>query len=171
MRPEHEPAPRQGEAANLPRDPQLAGPGELPAGRRSLLLEVTTRFLYPTMLVVATYLLLVGLHRPGGGFAAGLVACLALVLRRVAAGPHELGEAALLPPGVVLGVGLTLAAGYAAAGALLTGEMLSATSVDLTLPGREPLHVPSSLLLEVAIALIVVGLVLDVLRTLGGEDS
>ena len=47
------------------------------------------------MLVVATYLLLVGLHRPGGGFAAGLVAGLALVLRRVAAGPHELGEAAL----------------------------------------------------------------------------
>ena len=40
-------------------------------GQRTLLLEVTTRALFPTVLVFSLYLLLVGHYGPGGGFSAG----------------------------------------------------------------------------------------------------
>ncbi len=154
---------------NVPRQRLLAGAGHQQPHERSLLLETTSRVLYPSMLLVSVYLLLVGLHSPGGGFAAGLVAGMALLLRRLAGGPYELGTAAPLPPGLVLGAGLTTAAGYGIAGMLLDGELLAGTVVTLRLPLLDPLEVPTSLVFEVGMAAIVVGLVLDVLRTLGEE--
>ena len=63
--------------------------------QRSLLLEMTTRALFPTVLVFSVYLLLVGHYGPGGGFAAGLVAGLVLATRygrRRRGGPVESGQ-------------------------------------------------------------------------------
>lgn len=160
----------------LPPDP-LAAPRArlLPAAdqqadhQRSLLLESLTRLAHPSLLVVAVYLLAVGLHAPGGGFAAGLVAGLGLVLRRLAGGPAELGAAAPVPPGVLLGAGLTVVAGYGAAGVFLAGKVLASTvwKVEVAVLGK--VSVPSTLVFEIGIALIVVGLTLDVLRTLGSD--
>lgn len=159
------------EAAHLPQDELLSGSGELPDSERSLLLEAATRVLYPSMLVVSVYLLVHGLHSPGGGFSGGLVAALALVLRRLAGGTHELGVAAPPPPGVLLGTGLALVAAYAVAGLVPTDHPLAGTVLPVPLPGVSAWEVPTSLVLEVGIFVIVVGLVLDVLRVLGTEDD
>ncbi|OLT14041.1 hypothetical protein BJF78_20285 [Pseudonocardia sp. CNS-139] len=59
---------------------------------RTLLLETTTRVLFPTVLVFSLYLLFVGHYGPGGGFSAGLVAGLAFVLRYVAGGSGVLAR-------------------------------------------------------------------------------
>lgn len=167
---DHTDAPDERPGRQVPSRRLLRGADHQEQHQRAPLLEALTRLLYPSMLVVAAYLLLAGLERSGGGFAAGLVVGLGLVLRRLAGGPVELGAAAPLPPGAVLGAGLMLCAGYAAAGALLTGRLLTGTEWHLPLPGGE-LAVPSSLLLETGIAAVVVGLVLDVLRTLGAEEK
>jgi multisubunit Na+/H+ antiporter MnhB subunit len=160
---------RLGAAANEPRHRLLHGAAELPSADRSLLLEAATRALYPAMLVVAVHLLLTGTKSPGGGFAAGLVIGLALVLRRLAGGDHELGVASVAPPGVLLGAGMVLMTGYAVAGLVLAGEPLASTVLHPDLPGAPPYTVPTVLAFEAGVALAVVGLVLDVLRTLGAD--
>ncbi|MFC5382673.1 MnhB domain-containing protein [Aquipuribacter nitratireducens] len=157
-------------AGGVPRQEALPGAQEQDPAQRSLLLEVVTRAVHVSMVVVAVHLLLVGLHRPGGGFAAGLLLGLGLVLRRLAGGRHDLGAAVRVPAGVLLGAGLALAAGYAAVGVLATGAPLTGVSGEWHVPGLGTLPVSSSLLLEVGIVLVVVGLVTDVLRTLGGEE-
>ena len=71
-----------------------------------MVLEVVTRLLFHTIVVFSVYLLFTGHNEPGGGFAGGLVAGLALVLRYLAGGRYELGEAAPVDPGLLLGAGL-----------------------------------------------------------------
>lgn len=160
-----------GAGGGVPRSTLLPGAADQPPGSRSLLLEVVTRVLHPTVLVVAVHLFLVGLYRPGGGFAAGLLVGLGLVLRRLAGGPRDVGAAARLPVGLVLGAGLLLAAGYALAGPLLLGlPPLAEAHGELHLPLLGTVSWGTSYLLELAIVLVVVGLVTDVLRTLGAEQ-
>ena len=86
-----------------PRGRWLAASATLDPERRSVVLEVVTRILFHTILVFSLYLLFSGHNQPGGGFAGGLVAGLALVLRYLAGGRYELGEAAPVAPGLVLG--------------------------------------------------------------------
>ena len=71
------------------------------------MLEVTTRALFPTILVFSLYLLCVGHYGPGGGFSAGLVAGLAFVLRYLAGGSTDPGALVTIRPPVLMGVGLT----------------------------------------------------------------
>ncbi|RBY78476.1 hypothetical protein DQ239_07870 [Blastococcus sp. TF02-09] len=156
--------------AAAPRARLLPAADRQDAGERSLQLEVLARLAHPSILVVAVYLLVVGTHHPGGGFAAGLVAGLGLVLRRLAGGPKELTAATPLPPGLLLGIGLLLVAGYAGTGVLVAGELLAGAvwSVDAGFLGH--VEIPSALVFELGVALIVVGLTLDVLRTLGVDE-
>ena len=77
--------------------------------RRTLMLEVTARALFPTILVFSIYLLCVGHYGPGGGFSAGLVAGLAFVLRYLAGGSTDPGALITIRPPVLMGVGLTIA--------------------------------------------------------------
>ena len=86
-------------AGRAPRRRWLAASATLPPERRSVVLEVITRILFHTILVFSLYLLFSGHNEPGGGFAGGLVAGLALVLRYLAGGRYELGEAAPVDPG------------------------------------------------------------------------
>ena len=79
------------ESWDRPRSPWLLpGRCRIPR-RRTLLLEVATRGLFPTILVFSIYLLCVGHYGPGGGFSAGLVAGLAFVLRYLAGGSTDPG--------------------------------------------------------------------------------
>ena len=64
----------------------LRGSETLSPLRRSIVFEVVTRLLFPVMIVVSVYLLFAGHNAPGGGFAGGLVAGLALVIRYLAGG-------------------------------------------------------------------------------------
>ncbi|WP_324275769.1 hydrogen gas-evolving membrane-bound hydrogenase subunit E [Blastococcus brunescens] len=75
-----------------PRGQWLAASAALSPERRSVILEVVTRILFHTILVFSIFLLFSGHNEPGGGFAGGLVAGLALVLRYLAGGRYELGR-------------------------------------------------------------------------------
>lgn len=168
---DHPGDPGDPQAGNEPLDRLLPGAHHLDADDRSLLLEAFARLVHPTALVVAAYLFVVGLHHPGGGFAAGLVVGLGLLLRRVAGGPRDLGAAARANPGILLGAGLALAAGYGIAGIVLRGDLLHGTVLHLDLPLLPSHELPTSMVFEIGILLITVGVVLDILRTLGAEDD
>jgi multicomponent Na+:H+ antiporter subunit A len=136
---------------------------------RSLVLEFVTRMTFHTMLVLSIYLLFAGHNVPGGGFAGGLVAGLAFVVRYLAGGRYELGEAAPVDAGLLLGLGLLLAGGTGVVGLLLGADVLQTTVLSTTLPLLGDIKLVTSLFFDMGVYLVVVGLVLDVLRSLGAE--
>jgi multicomponent Na+:H+ antiporter subunit B len=135
--------------------------------QRTLLLEMTTRALFPTVLVFSLYLLLVGHYGPGGGFAAGLVAGLAFVLRYVAGGSADLGAAVPLRPPAVIGLGLAVALLTALAPAVFGAPVLSSAKLSADLPLLGQVAVQTSVILDAGVYLLIVGVVLDLLRSLG----
>lgn len=146
----------------------LAGPS-LDPRNRSILLEVVIRLTFHATIVVSIYLLFAGHNLPGGGFAGGLVAGLALVGRYLAGGRYELGAAAPVGAGPVLGTGMLLAAGTAAVPLLLGADALTSAFVEAELPVLGHVEFVTSTIFDVGVYLVVVGLVLDVLRSLGAE--
>ncbi|MCG5432229.1 Na+/H+ antiporter subunit A [Mycobacterium sp. MYCO198283] len=136
---------------------------------RSLILEVATRIIFPLIMVLSAYFFFTGHNTPGGGFAGGLTAGLALVLRYLAGGRYELGEALPLDAGRILGVGLGLSAGTAVASLLLGAPALSSAVVEVDLPVLGEFKFVTALVFDLGVYLIVVGLVLDVLRSLGAR--
>jgi multicomponent Na+:H+ antiporter subunit A len=137
--------------------------------RRSVMFEVATRVLFHAMVVFALFLLFRGHNAPGGGFAAGLVVGLALAVRYLAGGRYELGEAAPVHPGLVLGTGLFLSAGVGLVSLLAGQHALESFILDLHLPVFGKVHLVTSLFFDLGVFLVVIGLVLDVLRSLGAE--
>ncbi len=95
--------------ASSPRDSWLVAGHTLAPERRSITFEVVTRLLFHTILLASLYLLLTGHNTPGGGFAGGLLAGLALTMRYLAGGRVELAESTPISPGTMMGVGLGLA--------------------------------------------------------------
>jgi multicomponent Na+:H+ antiporter subunit A len=136
---------------------------------RSLVLEVATRLIFPLIMVLSAYFFFAGHNTPGGGFAGGLTAGLALVLRYLAGGRYELGETLPLDAGKILGAGLTLSAGTAAASLLLGAPVLSSAVLQFDLPVLGHVKLVTALFFDLGVYLIVVGLVLDVLRSLGAR--
>ncbi|RPF23405.1 Na+/H+ antiporter subunit A [Myceligenerans xiligouense] len=160
--------PRTGAQPEQRREWLLTGP-TLEPGQRSVLFEVLTRIMFHPMILFALFLLFSGHNAPGGGFAAGLVTGLALTIRYLAGGRFELGAAAPVHPGLVLGTGLFLSAGVGLA-ALLAGQAaLESTIVDLHLPVLGDVHLVTSLFFDIGVFLLVVGLVIDILRSFGAE--
>jgi multicomponent Na+:H+ antiporter subunit B len=135
--------------------------------QRTVLLEMTTRVLFPVVLVFSLYLLLVGHYGPGGGFAAGLVAGLAFVLRYIAGGGRDLGAAVGVRPPVLIGLGLTVALLTALAPMLAGAPVLATTKLALDLPLLGHVETQTSVFLDVGVYLLIVGVVLDLLRSLG----
>jgi multicomponent Na+:H+ antiporter subunit A len=145
-----------------------AGP-TMRSRKRSIIFEVVTRLLFHTMMLYSIYLMFSGHNAPGGGFAGGLVAGLALTVRYFAGGRYELDEAAPVDAGMLLGAGLFVSVGTGVTAMLLGGSVLQSAVLDVHLPLIGDVHLVTSLFFDIGVYLIVVGLVLDILRSLGAE--
>ena len=137
--------------------------------RSSVVLETAVRLVFHTVLVFGVYLLFAGHNQPGGGFVGGLVAGCAFVLRYAVTGREGIGRAVPVDPSLPLGIGLLLAGGTGAAAWLLGGQFLESGYVERDLPVLGVVKATSALPFDVGVFLVVVGLVLLVLRTLGAE--
>ncbi|WP_099332461.1 Na+/H+ antiporter subunit A [Actinomyces minihominis] len=136
---------------------------------RSLVLEVSTRLLFPTMIVLSIWLLLIGHNNPGGGFVGGVVAGLAFVLRYLAGGRYELGEAMPIPAGYLLGTGLFVAAAGGALPLLYGNVPFQSTPVDIPLGPLGELHFTTAMILDIGVYILVLGLIIDLVAALGAE--
>ena len=151
------------------RTPWLLAGRTLDPANRSIMLEVVVRLIFHALIILSIYLLLTGHNTPGGGFAGGLVAGLALVARYLAGGRHELSATITLDAGRILGTGLALAVGMAIVPMFFGQSALASAWVDLDLGWFGTLPLVTSTLFDIGVYLVVVGLVLDVLRSLGSE--
>jgi multicomponent Na+:H+ antiporter subunit A len=137
--------------------------------RRYVVLEVAGRLLFHTIAVFSVYLLLAGHNLPGGGFAGGLVLGLALALRYLAGGSRDLLDVAPVPPAVVLGSGLALAALAGAGAWVFGGQFLQSAILERDVPVLGHVKVVTVVVFDTGVYLVVVGMVLAVLRGLGVE--
>ncbi|HQE31268.1 MAG TPA: Na+/H+ antiporter subunit A [Propionibacteriaceae bacterium] len=158
----------------------LASAHDLSPMDKSVVVEVTTRLLFPVMMVVSVYLLLAGHNAPGGGFAGGLVGGMALIVRYLAAGRGELDHAAPYDAGKLLGAGLVVAFLSAVVPALAGGRIFQSYDIYITVPALEyvatpwgqvellgKIHLVSSTAFDIGVYLIVMGVLLDIGRSLG----
>lgn len=147
----------------------LVGVQRMHASERSIMLEVLVRILFHTVIVLSLYLLFAGHNLPGGGFAAGLVAGMALVMRYVAGGRYELGAAAPTDAGKLLGIGMTLAVACAIVPVFAGFEPLTSAVVSAEVPVLGHIEFVTSTIFDIGVYLVVIGLIMDVLRSLGAE--
>ncbi len=147
----------------------LVGGGTLDARSRSIMLEVIVRILFHTIIVVSIFLLFAGHNLPGGGFAGGLVAGMALVMRYIAGGRYELGAAAPTDAGKFLGYGMLLAVGTALVPIFFGQAPLTSSFMEAELPIVGHIELGTPMVFDLGVYLVVIGLVLDVLRSLGAE--
>jgi multicomponent Na+:H+ antiporter subunit A len=156
-------------ATSSTRQAWLVGGQRVRPENRSIMLEVIVRILFHTIIIVSLYLLFAGHNLPGGGFAGGLVAGMALVMRYVAGGRYELGAAAPTDAGRLLGVGMTIAVACAIVPLLFGAPPLKSAFFEAELPVLGHVEFVTSTIFDVGVYLVVIGLVLDVLRSLGAE--
>ena len=161
----------QPQTADLSHRPRawLIGGQRVRPENRSIILEVIVRILFHTIIIVSLYVLLAGHNLPGGGFAGGLIAGMALVMRYVAGGRYELGAAAPTDAGRLLGVGMTLAVSCAIVPLLVGAPPLKSAYLEANLDWIGHIEFVTPTIFDIGVYLVVIGLVLDVLRSLGAE--
>jgi multicomponent Na+:H+ antiporter subunit A len=159
----------RGEVSGSQRMAWLVGGQRVRPENRSILLEVIVRILFHSIIIVSLYVLFAGHNLPGGGFAAGLIAGMALVMRYVAGGRYELGAAAPTDAGRLLGAGMSIALACAIVPIFFGAPPLTSFFIETELPVIGHIEFVTSTIFDIGVYLVVIGLVLDVLRSLGAE--
>lgn len=135
--------------------------------RQSLILDTTTRAIFPPMLVFSLYLLFVGHNAPGGGFVGGLTAGIALVLLYAGGGIDRVRAVATVPHETLLGVGLLLACVTGLGSLLLDAPFMSSAILETDIPLLGHVKLVTVLFFDIGVYVIVVGLALALLAVLG----
>jgi len=136
---------------------------------RSIVLEVVVRLVFHALLVTSLYLLFAGHNAPGGGFAGGVVAGLALAARYLAGGREELDQAVRIDAGRLLGIGLLMATLTALVPLFFGADPLTSTWIDEQVPFVGHVVFVSSTMFDIGVYLVVIALVIDILRSLGSQ--
>lgn len=136
---------------------------------RSLMIDVSTRVLFPSMVAISFYFFFAGHNAPGGGFAGGLVAALALILRYLAGGRAELDETLPIDAGRTMGTGLFLSAVAVVAPMFFGHPPLTSGYTSPEIPLIGAVSLPSALVFDAGVYLIVIGLTLYILSSLGAK--
>ena len=134
--------------------------------RHPLLLVVATRVVLPISLVVGLYIFLRGHNAPGGGFVAGLIVSVALVMQYMASGFAWAQQRQNIPYHALIGLGV-LAAGITGAGAWFAGKpFLTSAFGYVDLVGVEPFELATAMGFDTGVFLAVVGAVMLALNSL-----
>jgi len=137
--------------------------------RFSPLLATGTRTMVPTLALFSVFLLVIGHDVPGGGFAGGLIASLALLLVFLSFGARGLRRALPVEPDIILGMGLAMAVLAGIVGAVFEGTFLTYTYVEWSAPLIGDVKVSSLLLFDLGVYVLVIGLVATAVLRLGAE--
>ncbi len=152
----------------------MSDPGR--AGRRfprrpAPFLEQAARLVFPAALVGSIYLLFAGHNQPGGGFVGGLVAGSAIALSYLAGGIEAVRGISRFQPWTILGAGLLLATS-AALSPLLTGDpVMTALAWDAHPPLLGHVRLSTTLLFDIGVYLVVIGLVFMVFEAFADEEA
>ncbi|AQQ52720.1 Na(+)/H(+) antiporter subunit B [Planococcus lenghuensis] len=135
-----------------------------------VIIQTATKAVTFIILLFAIYIFFAGHYTPGGGFVGGLLTAGAIVLLMLAYDIETVNR--ILPVDYVkmVGVGLLLAIGTAAASIVFNVPFFTHAHdyVQLPLLGETSLH--SATLFDLGVYLVVVGVTMIIIRTIG-EDA
>jgi multisubunit Na+/H+ antiporter MnhB subunit len=123
------------------------------------------------LLVFSLYLLFAGHNQPGGGFAGGLVAGVAVLLAWSAGGSQTVRRILPVRASIFLGAGLALAAVTGFVPLIAGSSYLESGYLSLSIPVVGDLKVTSALAFDVGVYLVVVGMSLGLVGALGEEPA
>lgn len=135
----------------------------------TLILRFTVRILSPIIFVLSIYLLLRGHNSPGGGFIAALLAGTVVVLRHYAGRPSGSAMSIPLSFPILVGAGILLAVGMGLTGLLAGADFLTGGVHEFTLPLLGEQKVTASLVFDVGVYLIVLGVIASIVTYLGDD--
>ena len=136
---------------------------------RQIMVDVVTRLLFPSMMLLSLYFFFSGHNAPGGGFAGGLVAALAFTLRYLAGGYKEIEDALPIDAARILGTGILVSAIAFAVPMFFGYPPLMSSFAEIELPLIGLVAVPSALVFDAGVYLIVIGLIMHVLPSMGAH--
>ncbi len=139
--------------------------------RYSLIVDVSVRLLYPSIIVLSLYFLFSGHNQPGGGFVGGLTAAGAISLRYVNGGVDAVRRSFRLEPWTILGSGLALSVGTAIFPMLLGGTILEHGTLKLHPPLLGEVKATSALPFDLGVYAVVIGLVLMIFEAFGDDHD
>lgn len=125
-----------------------------------LLLALAGRLLLPLALLVGIYIFLRGHNQPGGGFIAGLVVAIALLIQYMASGFAWADARRRFDAHTFLGAGVLIAGGTGVAALLFGKPFLTSTFGYLTWPVVGTFEVASAMGFDLGVFLAVVGTVM-----------
>jgi len=137
------------------------------SGQVSLMLALVSRLLLPFVVLVAIFLLLRGHNEPGGGFIAGLVLAIGLILQYVANGQRWTEERLPRDFSPWVGSGLLIAGLTGLASWLFGSPFLTSTYDYPHLPWFGPVPLASASVFDLGVFLTVVGATMMMLAALG----
>ena len=139
--------------------------------RHPLILATFSRLLLPIALLVAVFILLRGHNLPGGGFIAGLIAAVALILQYLANGivwTRSRISGQLHP---LIGLGLLTATGTGLVSAYFGYPFLTSAHDHFHLPLIGDLELASAMVFDIGVLMVVVGITLVILIRLGEQSA
>jgi len=123
------------------------------------------------IVVFSLYLLFTGHNQPGGGFAGGLVAGVAVVLAWSAGGLQTVQLLIPLRSAVLLGTGLIVSTLVGFASLIAGLSYLESAFFEASIPLVGDVKVVSALAFDVGVYLVVVGMILGLVQALGKDET
>jgi multicomponent K+:H+ antiporter subunit A len=141
-------------------------PNQARAGNtHPMMMVVLTRVIMPVILMVGFYIFLRGHNEPGGGFIAGLIVSIAVVMQYMASGFSWASARLKYPYHGVIGAGV-LIAGFTGIGAWFVGKpFLTSDFTYVRIPPFEKFELATAALFDLGVFLAVVGAVMLTLES------
>lgn len=135
--------------------------------RPSAILDAGITVASGPILVFSVFLLAAGHNQPGGGFAGGLVAGVAILLAWAGGGTELVRRIVPLRSSALMGTGLLVSTLTALVPLLLDLGFLESGYVEFRVPAVGDVKLVSAVLFDIGVYLLVVGMSLGLVRALG----
>jgi len=136
-----------------------------------LMFRITASWVLPLALVVSVYIFMRGHNYPGGGFIAGLITSMALIIQYIALGQDQTEQLLKAKSGrlyeVWIGSGLTIAGLTGVAAWFWLRPFLTSAHVYVELPILGKLHLASAASFDLGVYITVVGATMLLISVLG----
>ncbi len=146
-------------------------PKEDASDAHPLLLVVATRVLLPLSMLVGVYLFLRGHNQPGGGFVAGLVVAIGLIMQYIASGYTWGANRLHLDPQTAIGAGVAIAGVAGLVPLLFDDPFLTTTFTYVELPIVGEFELASAMIFDLGVALTVIGVMVLTLSRLARVEQ
>ncbi|GLS85788.1 monovalent cation/H+ antiporter subunit A [Cypionkella aquatica] len=139
-----------------------------------IMLQTATRLILPMAMLVGTYLFLRGHNAPGGGFVAGLVFAIGLVMQYIASGQDWAAARRRIPFHAMIGAGVLIASATGIGSFIAGRPFLTSNYTHVHLPPFEDFELATAALFDLGVFLCVFGavmLALDALARLAKSNA